>query len=210
VKIHAKAFGKTYAPPKNFAKKTKRRCTKKPLIISFPRYKRVLILLVLMRGGEMEVFMITMNAKDAISASLAECFVTIGKNRYNFMQAINLEASVEKSKSEVPILGKTGKGNKTTGWKGTGKATFHYNTSIFRELLYKYKNTGEDIYFDIQVTNEDPTSAVGRQTIVLKECNLDGGILTKFDADAEYLDEEMEFTFEDFEMPERFTGLSGM
>ena len=71
-----------------------------------------------------------MNAKDAISASLAECFVTIEGNRYNFMQAINLEASIEKTKSEIPILGKTGKGNKTTGWKGSGSATFHYNTSI--------------------------------------------------------------------------------
>ena len=45
-----------------------------------------------------------MNAKDAVSASLAECFVTIGDNRYNFMQAINLEANFEKNKTEVPIL----------------------------------------------------------------------------------------------------------
>ena len=67
-----------------------------------------------------------MNAKDAVSASLAECFVTIEGKRYNFMQAINLEAKIEKTKSEIPILGKTGKGNKTTGWKGTGSATFHY------------------------------------------------------------------------------------
>ena len=149
-----------------------------------------------------------MNAKDAVSASLAECFVTIEGKRYNFMQAINLEAKIEKTKSEIPILGKTGKGNKTTGWKGTGSATFHYNTSIFRQLLYRYKETGEDIYFDIQVTNEDPTSGAGRQTV--KDCNLDGGILTKFDADAEYLDEEADFTFEDFEMPEMFGGFSGM
>ena len=83
--------------------------------------------------------MLTMNAKDAVSASLAECFVTIEGNRYNFMQAINLEASIEKTKSEIPILGRTGKGNKTTGWKGSGSATFHYNTSIFRQLLYRYK-----------------------------------------------------------------------
>lgn len=151
-----------------------------------------------------------MNAKDAVSASLAECFITIEGNRYNFMQAINLEANFEKNKTEVPILGKTGKGNKTTGWKGTGKATFHYNTSIFRELLYRYKNTGEDIYFDIQVTNEDPTSSVGRQTVILKDCNLDGGLLTKFDADAEYLDEDINFTFEDFEIPEKFSLLAGM
>lgn len=153
---------------------------------------------------------ITMNAKDALSASLAECFVTIDGNRYNFMQAINLEASIEKTKSEVPILGRTGKGNKTTGWKGTGSATFHYNTSIFRQLLYRYKETGEDVYFDIQVTNEDPTSSAGRQTVILKGCNVDGGILTKFDADAEYLDEELDFTFEDWEMPETFKTMPGM
>ncbi len=152
----------------------------------------------------------TMNAKDAISASLAECFITIDGNRYNFMQAINLEAQFEKTKSEIPILGKTGKGNKSTGWKGTGSATFHYNTSIFRELLYRYKETGEDIYFDIQVTNEDPTSSVGRQTVILKDCNIDGGILAKFDADADYLEEDMDFTFEDFEIPEKFNMLSGM
>jgi len=151
-----------------------------------------------------------MNAKDAVSASLAECFVTIEGNRCCFMQAINLEASFEKNKSEVPILGKTGKGNKSTGWKGTGSATFHYNTSIFRELMMRYKNTGEDIYFDIQVSNEDATSSVGRQTVILKDCNMDGGILTKFDADAEYLDEDMDFTFEDFEIPEKFNLLNGM
>ncbi|MDP4153678.1 MAG: phage tail tube protein [Bacillota bacterium] len=151
-----------------------------------------------------------MVAKDAISASLAECFVTIEGNRYNLMSAIKLEAKFEKNKSEVPILGRTGKGNKATSWKGTGSATFHYNTSIFRELLYRYKNSGEDIYFDIQITNEDPTSSVGRQTIILKDCNVDGGILTKFDAGSEYLDEDMDFTFEDFEMPEQFTKMSGM
>lgn len=151
-----------------------------------------------------------LKAKDTISASLAECFITIDGNRYNFMQAINLEAKVEKTKSEVPILGKTGKGNKSTGWKGTGSATFHYNTSIFRKILEKYKNTGEDTYFDIQITNEDDTSEAGRQTVILKDCNIDGGILAKFDADGEYLDEDMDFTFDDFEIPEEFNLIAGM
>lgn len=151
-----------------------------------------------------------MNAKDSVSASLAECFVTIEGRRLNFMQAINVEANFEKTKSEVPILGKTGKGNKSTGWTGSGSATFHYNTSIFRKLMQRYKQTGEDIYFDMQVTNEDPTSSVGRQTVILKDCNIDGGVLAKFDADGEYLDEDMDFTFEDFEMPEEFAMLDGM
>ena len=96
-----------------------------------------------------------MHPKDSVFAALAECFVTIDDVRYNFMQDINLEAHFEKNKTEVPILGKTGKGNKATGWKGTGSATFHYNTSIFRQMMERYKNTGVDVYFDIQITNED-------------------------------------------------------
>lgn len=154
---------------------------------------------------------ITMKAKDSISAKLAECFVTVGNNRYNFMQAINLEANFEKTKSEVPILGKTGRGHKSTGWNGTGSATFHYNTSIFRQMMEDFKNTGNDVYFDIQITNDDPTSAAGRQTVVLVGCNIDGGILAKFDADNDdYLDEDMDFTFEDFTIPEKFSLLEGM
>ena len=152
---------------------------------------------------------VVMKAKDTLFAALAECFVTIGSRRYNFMQAINLEANFEKNKTEVPILGKTGKGNKASGWKGTGSATFHYNTSIFRQMMLQYKDTGEDIYFEIQISNEDPTSGAGRQTMILIDCNIDGGILAKFDADGEYLDEEMEFTFEDFKMPETFKDLEG-
>ena len=152
---------------------------------------------------------LVMKAKDTVFAALAECFVTIEGRRYNFMQAINLEAKLEKNKTKVPILGKTGKGNKASGWKGTGNATFHYNTSVFRELLARYKETGEDIYFEIQVSNEDPTSNAGRQTVILMDCNVDGGVLATFDANGEYLDEKMSFTFEDFAIPETFTELEG-
>lgn len=153
---------------------------------------------------------ITMKAKDTLSAKLAECFITIGSNRYNFMQAINVEANFEKTKTEVPILGKPGSGNKATGWKGTGSCTAHYNTSIIRQMMVDYKNSGQDTYFEMQISNEDPTSAAGRQTVTLKDCNIDGGILAKFDADGEYLDEDFDFTFEDFEMPESFNLLDGM
>ncbi len=152
---------------------------------------------------------VTMHGKDAISGSEAECYITIDGNRYNFMQAITFEATFEKNKTEVPILGRPGKGNKANGWTGTGSMTCHFNQSVMRELLEKYKNDGIDTYFTIMVTNEDPTSAVGRQTVIFKDCNLDGGILAKFDADADYLDEDFDFTFEDFEIQETFKLLDG-
>ena len=151
-----------------------------------------------------------MKGKDAISGSLAKCFVTVGNKRYNFMQAINVKAEMEKNKVEVPILGKTGKGNKAAGWKGTGSATFHFNTSVFREILQEYTRTGKDIYFDMQLVNEDPTSSVGKQTVMLIDCNLDGGIIAQFDADADYLEDEFDFTFEDWKLMDKFNALDGM
>lgn len=83
------------------------------------------------------------------------------------------------------------------------------NQSVLRQALLDYKNTGEDVYFEMQITNDDPTSDAGRQTIIFYDCNTDGGVLAKFDADGEYLDEEIEGTFEDFSMPESFANLTG-
>lgn len=152
----------------------------------------------------------TMHAKDSIHGAQGRAYITIDGNRYLFAQLINIKAEVEKLKTEVPIMGRMFKGNKSIGLKGTGSATFHYNTSIFRELLYRYQETGKDFYFDIQVTNEDNTADVGRQTTILKDCNIDGGIVAFLDADAEYLEDEISFTFERIELPEVFSILDVM
>ena len=152
----------------------------------------------------------TMNGRDAVGGALAECYVTISGRRYQFMQLINFQSSITKEKSEVPILGRTGTAHKSTNWKGVFKGRAHYNQSVLRQLLLDYKNTGEDLYFEIQVTNEDPGSAAGRQTIVLKNCLVNGGTLARFDANADFLDETIEGTFDEWEMPERFRLLEGM
>lgn len=151
-----------------------------------------------------------MMSQDRVAASLAECFITIEGNRYNFMQMIDFEARFEKTKTQIPILGKTGKGNVSTGWNGTFTGTAHYNQSLLRELMLEYKDTGKDIYFEIQVSNEDPTSSAGRQTVILSNANLDGGTLAKFDADGDYLTEDVNGTFDDFLIPQKFNLIEGM
>lgn len=154
----------------------------------------------------------TMQARNAVSAKMAECYVTIEGNRYNFMSAINVEVTFEKSKSEVPILGRMNKGHKSTSSSITGSAEFHFNTPIWRELAYRFQETGEDLYFDMQITNDDITASdVGRQTIILYDCNFDSVILAAFDADSDdSLTESMDFTAERFEMPEKFKIQPGM
>lgn len=152
-----------------------------------------------------------MSAKDAVFGSAASCYVTINGTRYNFAQCIKLEAKAEKTKTEVPILGSMSKGNKATGMKYSGSMTMHYNTSIMRELMEKYALDGIDTYFDIQVTVEDKSTSIGRQTTTLKDCNFDSIIIAKFDADAgDYLDEDVDFTFESWSLDEKFNTLSVM
>lgn len=153
---------------------------------------------------------ITMRSADAVSAKLAECFVTIDGKRYNFMQMIDLEVTVEKKKTNVPILGELMEGNKPAGMSGKIKGKMHFNQSVFRRILLEYKKTGKDLYFDMQIINEDPTSRVGRQTIDLIDCNLDSMTLAKFDAAGEILDEDFEGTFDNWNMPEEFELLEGM
>lgn len=152
---------------------------------------------------------VTMNAKDAVFGSLAECFVTIDGRRYNFMNLTEFESKWEVSIKDVPILGKVGLGHKTTGGKGTWSGTAHYNTSVFRKMADTYQKTGVMPYFDIQVSNEDPTSAAGRQTIIHRGCLCDKFTLAKFQAGEELLDEELSGTFESWDMPETFKDLDG-
>lgn len=151
-----------------------------------------------------------MNAKDAVYGSLAECFITLNGNRYNFMSLTEFESKWEVNITDVPVLGKVGMGHKAAGGKGTWSGTAHYNQSILRKMADNYQKTGVMPYFEIQVTNEDPTSAVGRQTIIHHDCLCDTFILAKFQAGEELLDEELSGTFESWDMPEEFTPLAGM
>ena len=154
----------------------------------------------------------TMHARNAVSAKMAECYVTIEGNRYNFMSAIDLEVRFAKSKTSVPILGRMNRGHKATGSEITGKAKFHFNTSVWRELAYRFQETGEDVYFDMQICNEDITASdIGRQTIILYDCNWDEILLAAFDADSDdVLTEDIDFTAERFELPEKFNAMDGM
>lgn len=154
----------------------------------------------------------TMQARNAVSAKMAECYVTIDGNRYNFMSAINLEVTFEKNKTEIPILGRMNRGHKATSSTITGSAEFHLNTSIWRELAYRFQQTGEDLYFEMQITNEDITASdIGRQTIILYGCNFDSVTLAAFDADSDdVLTESIDFTAESFEMPEKYTLMDGV
>lgn len=118
--------------------------------------------------------------------------------------AKKVEGECEIKKTGLKVLGKRGEQSKPNGWVGTGSLTLYYITSLFREMAIRYIKTGVPTYFDLLVSNDDPGSTVGRQTTVLKNCTIDKAILAKLDVDAEVLDEEMPFTFDDADLLDKF------
>jgi len=138
---------------------------------------------------------------DVISGKEGKAFAKINGNNEEMFFARTIEATVEKTKSEIKAIGKRMVGNKTTGIKGTGSMTIYYLSPIFRNLIADYKRTGRDTYFDMVVENEDPASSAGKQTVLLVGVNLNSTVLTKLDGDSDDpLEEEAEFTFEDYEI----------
>lgn len=116
----------------------------------------------------------------------------------------SFEANFEKEKSEIKTLGHRGTQHKTTGWSGSGSMNLYYITSLFRKLAYKYAKEGIDTSFTMTVTNEDPTSSVGKQTAVFYGVNLDSTVIAKLDVDNTELDEDLDFTYDDFEILDEF------
>jgi hypothetical protein len=151
-----------------------------------------------------------MDAKDAVCGSLAECYITIDEKKRNFMNLTEFESKWEVNIVDVPILGKVGMGHKAVGGSGTWSGTAHYNQSVFRALAEAYQNTGVMPYFQIIVTNQDPTSVVGKQTVIHYGCLCDTFVLAKFQAGEELLDEELSGTFERWELKDKFKELAGV
>ena len=150
--------------------------------------------------------MAKLKSYDPISGKEGVAYAKINGNNEELFFAKTIEATVEKAKSEIKAIGRRMTGHKTTGLNGTGSMTLYYLTPLFRQMVKQYKDTGVDIYFDLVVENNDPSSSAGKQTTLLMDCNLDSVLLTKLDADSDDpLEEDADFTFEDYDILEEFT-----
>ena len=119
----------------------------------------------------------------------------------------NITANIAKVKSEYRVLGDPATRNKSAGWVGTGSATYHYVTSRYTKMLIDYAKTGVDTYFSMVITNDDPGSSAGRQSIKLGQVNIDGGDIAHLDVDADNLEGSFDYTFSEVDNLELFNEL---
>ena len=141
-----------------------------------------------------------LRAGDIISGQEGKAMAVIDGVVHDMIYVKNIEATLEKNKTEVRTLGKRGTQQKTAGWSGSGTMNIYYVTSLFRKMALRYAKDGVDTYFTITIVNEDPGSSIGKQTITLYNCNIDSVLLGKLDVENEILDEDVDFTFDDFDI----------
>ena len=137
-------------------------------------------------------------AKNAISGKEGRVFLDGEELAY----IKTFEATIEKKKSELNIMGRRMSGHKTTGASGTGTATFYKVTSKFVRIVMEYVKNGEDPYFTFQSVLDDKGSRRGVERVTLYDVNFDSAKVAGLDVDAEALEEEVPFTFEDIDLPE--------
>ena len=149
-----------------------------------------------------------MKASDAISGKEGSLYATIDGKVIQVAECKSINAKITKNKTEFKALGYRGTQHKATGWSGSGTLTIHYASSRWAKMMIDYAKKGIDTYFKLQIINEDPTSSIGKQTVTLIDVNFDEAEIAKIDADAEFLDETINFTFSDVEMPDKFKELN--
>lgn len=117
---------------------------------------------------------------------------------------VSLDATADFNISEFRALGRAGTQNKVAGWTGSGTMEIYGVTSLFRQYLNSYNRTRIPPYFDIVVTNRDPASSIGEQTVRLGNCLLSSIPTASADVNSEILTETIEFVYDDFDLIDSF------
>ncbi|MBP1582177.1 MAG: hypothetical protein J6A26_07260 [Oscillospiraceae bacterium] len=146
-----------------------------------------------------------MPANDAPSSKLATAFVTIRDRRYEMLNMKEFEGKMNIKTEEVPTLGRTVNGRKPVGAEIKWKAVVYHCAEIFDEVAETYKNTGLMPPIEIQTTNEDPATSIGRSTKVYTDCIIDGDILLSLlNAEGGFVEQTIEGYAMDFTRPEKY------
>lgn len=151
-----------------------------------------------------------LKAGDTISGQEGKAYIEIDGRNEELFYLKNVEGTLEKIKTEVKTLGRRGTQHKTVGWQGSGSMGIHKVTSFFIEMAMDYVKNGRDLQFNLTVINDDPSSTVGAQRVVLKGCNLDSIPVVLLDVEAETLEEELDFTFDDIDLLDSFNRPANM
>ena len=138
--------------------------------------------------------------RDALNGKQGSAFMTIDGQNIEMFNLKKFQSDAEFQETDFKVVGTTLVQKKTTGVTLTGTMTIYYGTPHFLRLLQEYLKTGRLPYFTLQITNDDPATSVGTQTVVLYNVKLQKLPVAMLDADADFLEMEVGFSYTNIEV----------
>lgn len=152
-----------------------------------------------------------MATNDAPVAKFAEVFVTLDGKRYSMLMCKNFEGKASISNQDVPRMGSIIMGKKPTKVELSFTMTIYKCTEIFDNILDRFIKTGVMPTFDIQTTNEDPATSMGRSTKVYNDCVLDGDVLLSMaGSEDDFIEQEISGFASGYTRPKKYENPSYM
>ena len=135
-------------------------------------------------------------ARDTVNG--AEGSIVITQNGQNIVVANmkNIKPTAGIQSEDMRVIGTRTIQNKNNGVKLTGTGNVYYGTDLFRNMVLQYINTGVMPQFDIQITNNDPTTTIGSEITAYYGCTLTGDIpLSILDTEESMLNYDFNFAY---------------
>lgn len=138
--------------------------------------------------------------RDALNGKQGSAFMTLDGQNIEMFGMKKFQSDAEFQETDFKVVGTTLVQKKTTGVSLTGTMTIYFGTPHFLRLLREYLKTGRLPYFTLQITNDDPATSVGTQTVVLYNVKLQKLPVAMLDADADFLEMEVGFSYTNIEV----------
>ena len=149
---------------------------------------------------------VSMNTQDAVSANWAECFVTLAGIRHTMLMAKQFEGKASVNTKEVYKLGNPVIGHKAQTVALAFSMTIYKCTEVFDDVVDRFIKTGVMPTFDIQTSNDDPATTIGRSTKIYNGCVLDGDVLlSMFNSEGDFVEQSIDGFCDSFSRPEKYT-----
>ena len=143
-------------------------------------------------------------ANDGVDGKAGSAFMVKNGQNIELFGLKKYTTDAEILTSEFPVVGSRVNQEKPKGIKYSGTLTVYYGTPEFLNILTEYKRTGRFPEINFQVINQDTGSSVGSQIIAIYGVTLKKIPIAMLDDSADALQEELPFTFTDYEVLESF------
>jgi len=142
---------------------------------------------------------------DTLSAQEGTAYITIGGVTRELFEISSIKAQLDMVVQEKRMLGSRMTQHKVIGASGTGSATLYFMNSDQLKQAIDYIDNGTRGSIRLVITNNDPQSAVGTQSVTLNNVIFNSIPVAILEESDDPITFDSDFTFDDIDGGSYFT-----